>query len=46
MTNVPLRVINPKPSGTIGMLLIVLAYLCIAVMSAFAKAATGIAYPA
>ncbi len=43
MTNVPPRVISPKPSVMIGVLLIVLAFLCVAVMSAFAKAATGIA---
>jgi drug/metabolite transporter (DMT)-like permease len=43
VTNVPARVIRPKASVTIGVLLIVLAFLCVAVMSAFAKAATGIA---
>ena len=43
VTNVPPRVISPKPSVTMGVLLIVLAFLCVAVMSAFAKAATGIA---
>ena len=33
----------PKESVTRGVLLIVLAFLCVAIMSAFAKAATGIA---
>lgn len=41
MTNLPPRLTSPKPSVMIGVLLIVLAFLCVAIMSAFAKTAAG-----